>query len=142
MMSAWGVFLKLDLGMNWLEIVGAVGGAAGIVALIKAGIDIYNARPNRDKLEVDVLNAVIDRLDKELERKAQEFNAYKQQVNERVSEVKQEVLAERRENANFRMAIYQAYRCKFPQTPSDCPVIAAFEASETCEGCRINKEQA
>lgn len=110
------------------------------MALIKAGIDVYNARPNRDKLEVDVLNAVIERLDKELERKGQEFNAYKQQVNERVAEVKQEILAERTENANFRKAIYQAYRCKFPQTPSDCPVIAAFEASERCEGCTAHKE--
>lgn len=127
--------------MNWTEIIGLVGGGAGIVALIKAGIDIYNARPNRDKLEVDVLNAVIERLDKELERKAQEFNAYKQQVNERVAEVKQEVLAERRENANFRMAIYQAYRCKLPQTPSECPVIAAFEANEKCDGCTIHKEE-
>lgn len=126
--------------MNWIEIIGLIGGGAGIVALIKAGIDVYNARPNRDKLEVDVLNAVIDRLDKELERKAQEFNAYKQQVNERVSEVKLEVLAERRENANFRMAIYQAYRCKFPDTPSECPVIAAFESGGKCEGCTIHNE--
>lgn len=126
--------------MNWTEIIGLIGGGAGIVALIKAGIDVYNARPNRDKLEVDVLNAVIERLDMELERKGQEFNAYKQQVNERVAEVKQEILAERTENANFRKAIYQAYRCKFPQTPSDCPVIAAFEASERCEGCTAHKE--
>ena len=126
--------------MNWLEIVGAIGGTAGIVALIKAGIDIYNARPNRDKLELDVLNSVIERLDKELARKEEEFSRYKQDVSDRVTEVKQEVLAERRENANFRMAIYQAYRCKLPQTPSDCPVIAAFEAGEKCEKCVIHKE--
>ena len=110
------------------------------MALIKAGIDIYNARPNRDKLELDVLNSVIERLDKELARKDSEFSSYKQDVSKRVEEVKQEVMAERRENANFRMAIYQAYRCKLPQTPSDCPVIAAFEAGEKCEGCTIHKE--
>ena len=121
--------------MSWLEIIGAIGGAAGIVALIKAGIDIYNARPNRDKLELDVLNSVIERLDKELARKDAEFSHYKDDVSKRVAEVKEEVMAERRENANFRMAIYQAYRCKFPQTPSDCPVIAAFEAVDKCEGC-------
>lgn len=126
--------------MNWTEILGLIGGGAGIVALIKVGIDVYNARPNRDKLEVDVLNAVIERLNKELELKAKEFDDYKRQVNERVSEVKQEVLAERKENANFRMAIYQAYRCKLPQTPNECPVIAAFESSERCEGCTIHKE--
>ena len=126
--------------MNWTEILGLIGGGAGIVALIKAGIDIYNARPNRDKLELDVLNSVIERLDKELARKEEEFSRYKQDVSNRVAEVKQEVLAERRENANFRMAIYQAYRCKLPQTPSDCPVIAAFEAGEKCEGCTIHKE--
>lgn len=126
--------------MNWTEILGLIGGGAGIVALIKAGIDIYNARPNRDKLELDVLNSVIERLDKELARKEEEFSRYKQDVSNRVAEVKQEVLAERRENANFRMAIYQAYRCKLPQTPSDCPVIAAFEAGEKCEGCNVHKE--
>lgn len=110
------------------------------MALIKAGIDIYNARPNRDKLELDVLNSVIERLDKELARKDAEFSSYKQDVSNRVAEVKQEVMAERKENANFRMAIYQAYRCKFPQTPSDCPVIAAFEAGDKCEGCEHQKE--
>lgn len=110
------------------------------MALIKAGIDIYNARPNRDKLELDVLNSVIERLDKELARKDAEFSSYKKDVSERVTEVKEEVMAERRENANFRMAIYQAYRCKFPQTPSDCPVIAAFEAGERCEGCTMKED--
>lgn len=119
-----------------------IGGGAGIVALIKAGIDIYNARPNRDKLELDVLNSVIERLDKELARKDAEFSSYKKDVSDRVQEVKQEVMEERRENANFRMAIYQAYRCKFPQTPSDCPVIAAFEANNQCEGCAMTKEEA
>lgn len=117
-----------------------LGGGAGLVALIKAGIDIFNAKPNRDKLEVDVLNAVIERLDKELERKDAEMKKYKQDVNDRVLEVKKEVLAERQENANFRMAIYQAYRCKFPQTPSDCPVIAAFE-SVKCDGCEHHKKE-
>ena len=126
--------------MNWTEILGLIGGGAGIVALIKAGIDIYNARPNRDKLELDVLNSVIERLDKELARKDSEFSNYKQDVSKRVEEVKREVMAERRENANFRMAIYQAYRCRLPQTPSECPVIAAFEAGERCEGCTIHKE--
>ena len=128
--------------MNWTEILGLIGGGAGIVALIKAGIDIYNARPNRDKLELDVLNSVIERLDKELARKDAEFLSYKKDVSERVQEVKHEVMEERKENANFRMAIYQAYRCKFPQTPSDCPVIAAFEASNQCEGCVMTKEEA
>lgn len=126
--------------MNWTEILGLIGGGAGIVALIKAGIDIYNARPNRDKLELDVLNSVIERLDKELARKDAEFSSYKHDVSERVAEVKAEVMRERRENANFRMAIYQAYRCKFPQTPSDCPVIAAFEAGERCEGCVMKED--
>ena len=128
--------------MNWTDILGLIGGGAGIVALIKAGIDIYNARPNRDKLELDVLNSVIERLDKELARKDAEFTNYKRDVSDRVAEVKEEVMAERRENANFRMAIYQAYRCKLPQTPSECPVIAAFEAGERCEGCMAHKEEA
>ena len=119
--------------MEWLS---WIGGGAGIVALIKVGIDVFNAKPNRDKLEVDVLNAVIERLDKELERKSEEFTKYKQDVNERVADVKREVMAERLENANFRKAIYQAYRCKLYETPSECPVISAFESCGNCEDCK------
>lgn len=123
--------------MEWLS---WIGGGAGIVALIKVGIDVFNAKPNRDKLEVDVLNAVIERLDKELERKGEEFAKYKQDVNERVAEVKQEVMAERMENANFRKAIYQAYRCKLYETPSECPVISAFESCGNCEDCKVSTD--
>lgn len=124
--------------MNWTEILGLIGGGAGLVALIKAGIDIYNARPNRDKLELDVLNSVIERLDKELARKEEDFSRYKQDVSNRVAEVKQEVMAERKENANFRIAIYQAYRCKYPENIHDCPVIAALEVDKdnTCGSCQ------
>lgn len=124
--------------MEWLS---WIGGGAGIVALIKAGIDVFYAKPNRDKLEVDVLNAVIERLDTELERKSEEFTQYKQDVNNRVAEVKREVMEERRENANFRMAIYQAYRCKLYETPSECPVISAFESCGNCEECKTKADK-
>ena len=52
--------------MEWYNIltivIGAFGGITGIISL-------YNAKPNRTKIEVDVLNKVIDRLDAELANK-------------------------------------------------------------------------
>lgn len=118
--------------MEWYNILtivlGAFGGVSGFIA-------IYNARVNRTKIEVDVLNSVITRLDTELLNKNAEFDAYKQSVNTRVEEVKKEVLEERRENARFRMAIYQAYRCRLPVKIEDCPVIKAFQENDICEEC-------
>lgn len=117
--------------MEWYNIivliVGAFGGISGIISL-------YNAKPNRTKIEVEVLNKVIERLDTELKNKADEFESYKKSVNKRVDEVKTDVLKEREENARFRIAIYQAYRCRLPAKLGDCPVIAALQA-DACEGC-------
>ena len=97
--------------MEWYNIivliVGAFGGITGIISL-------YNAKPNRTKIEVEVLNKVIERLDTDLKNKADEFESYKKSVNKRVDEVKTDVLKEREENARFRIAIYQAYRCRLP----------------------------
>lgn len=121
--------------MEWYNIltivIGAFGGITGIISL-------YNAKPNRTKIEVDVLNKVIDRLDAELANKEKAFQAYKEEVYTRVAEVKREVAADRAENAKFRMAFYQAYRCKFPENIHDCPVIAALEVDEdnTCGSCQ------
>lgn len=120
-------------GMEWYEIivliVGAFGGITGVITL-------YNAKPNRTKIEVEVLNKVIERLDTELKNKADEFEDYKKAVNKRVDEVKKDVLKEREENARFRIAIYQAYRCRLPAKLDDCPVIAALQA-DSCDDCAV-----
>lgn len=119
--------------MEWYNIivliVGAFGGITGVVTL-------YNAKPNRTKIEVEVLGKVIDRLDVELKNKSKEFEDYKSSVNKRVDEVKKDVLKEREENARFRIAIYQAYRCRLPAKLDDCPVIAALQA-DSCDDCAV-----
>lgn len=119
--------------MEWYNIivliVGAFGGISGIISL-------YNAKPNRTKIEVEVLNKVIERLDTELKNKADEFEDYKKSVNKDVDEVKKDVLKEREENAGFRIAIYQAYRCLLPAKLDDCPVIAALRV-DSCDDCAV-----
>lgn len=44
--------------MSWLEILGAIGGSAGIVALIKVGIDLYNAKSNKTKVDVSNMQKI------------------------------------------------------------------------------------
>lgn len=127
--------------MEWYNILVLIlsgfGGISGVISL-------YNAKPNRTKIEVEVLNKVIERLDTELANKEKAFERYQEEVNVRVAEVKKEVLADRAENAKFRIAIYQAYRCRYPENiHTDCPVIVALEdeAPDTCITCQNSKEE-
>ena len=53
-----GSILNFNLRNGWLEILGAIGGSAGIVALIKVGIDLYNAKSNKTKVDVSNMQKI------------------------------------------------------------------------------------
>lgn len=128
--------------MNWLNIIGAIGGSAGIVALIKAGIDIFNARSNRNTVDISnmekMLKDSMERYDK-LEQKFDEFQTKSHEYVEglRTRIVGIEIKSQRQEERinNMEKVINLAWRCKFPENVQDCPVIKEYEKRHLCEGC-------
>ena len=128
--------------MNWTEILGLIGGGAGIVALIKAGIDIYNAKSNRNTVDIGnmekMLNEAMGRYEK-LEQKFDEFqdksHMYVEGLRNRI--VKLEDLDRSKEHRiqTLERSVTQAYRCKDPETIMDCPVIKDYENRHHCAEC-------
>lgn len=128
--------------MNWLNIIGAIGGSAGIVALIKAGIDIFNARSNRNTVDISnmekMLKDSMERYDK-LEQKFDEFqtksHGYVEGLRSRIVGI--EIKSQKQEERinNMEKVINLAWRCKFPENVQDCPVIKEYEKRHLCEGC-------
>jgi chromosome segregation ATPase len=128
--------------MSWLEIVGAIGGSAGIVALIKVGIDVYNAKSNRTKVDLgnmeQMLKDSMERYDK-LETKFDEFqkksHEYVEGLRGRIVMI--EVKSQKQEERinNMEKVINLAWRCKYPDNVSDCPVIKEYEKRHLCENC-------
>lgn len=131
--------------MEWYEIVallvGAFGGTAGLVGLYKAkaektGIDIGNMQ--------EMLNEAHKMFDSACEEKEaiqKEFSDYKAENMKYVGEFKErftkvEKRLDKAEDTIFDLtgAVYQGYRCKYPEKTEDCPVIKEYEKKH-CQKC-------
>lgn len=116
--------------MNWAEIitmiVGAFGGISGAVTL-------YNAKSNRQTIDISNLHSLIEEERKERQNLSNEYQAYKAEVHDKVEEVKKDFEEMRQENQRMLRAIYQAYRCRFPEETGDCPVIKMFQNCQECK---------
>lgn len=134
--------------MEWYNILvlilGAVGGVGGLVGLYKAkaektGIDITNM-----KEMLEEAHKMYDEMKEEKELINKEFHDYKEENMKYIGEFKDRFAqVERRldktENIVLQLkgAVYQGYRCKYPQNIEDCPVIKEYEKTQCdkCEKC-------
>lgn len=121
--------------MNWADIVvmvvGAFGGVTGLVSL-------YNAKSNKDTIDIKNFHLLIEEERTERQNLAQEYREYKEEVNKKVDEVRHRFEKVESDNRKMLGAIYQAYRCRFPETTDDCPVIRMFNE---CHSCKHNSKE-
>lgn len=109
-------------------VLGLIGGTGGIIS-------IYHAKSKKDTIDIQNFHALIEEERKERTILAEEHRAYKEEVNAKVAQVKQDFEKLREENQMMLRAIYQAYRCRFPEDIGDCPVISMFN-SKQCANCK------
>lgn len=128
--------------MNWLEIIGAIGGSAGVVALIKVGIDVFNARSNKTKVDVGNMQEMLDEAHKMYDEATKRYNSlvekfdlYKEEA-EKKEEKRDNMIGDVIKKVNkLERTVTQAYRCKYPENIYDCPVVKSYEAKHLCEDC-------
>jgi esterase/lipase len=131
--------------MEWYNILaivlGAFGGVGGFVAL-------YKAKPERTSIEVQNMKEMLgeahkmfDKMKEEKEAEHEEFEEYKKNNMEYVSEFKERFkkVEDRLDKAEqfvftLKSAIYRGYRCPYPPNIEDCPIIKAYKG-EGCEDC-------
>lgn len=119
--------------MEWYNvlvlIVGAFGGVGGFIS-------IYNAKSNKDSIDIKNFHSLLE--EERIERKnlANEYHEYKNVVERKVETVKVEFEKLRQDNQKMLKSIYQAYRCRLPEKMHDCPVIAAFNNDCVCDVCK------
>ena len=98
-------------------------------------ITLYHAKSKKDTIDLQNFQALIDEERKERTILAEEHRAYKEEVNKKIVQVKQEFAELKKENQMMLQAIYQAYRCRFPEDVEDCPVITMF-SKKHCSQCQ------
>lgn len=135
--------------MDWLNIIGAIGGSAGIVALIKAGIDVFNAKSKRTTVDITNMETMLkDSMEREDKLEAK-FDRFQEESHKYVVELRQQIVSckdmmaklEDRLN-NFEKVVNTAWRCNFPPSIEDCPVIREYERRHLCVGCEHHGKEA
>ena len=140
--------------MSWLEVLGAIGGSAGIVALIKVGIDLYNAKSNKTKVDVGNMQEMLEESHKMFNEAIKRYEAAEKRVEENrlqfknyVDDLRTEVNilkeADRDKESrinNLEKVVNVAWRCKYPENVKDCPVVQEFEKRQMCNGCEHHTE--
>ena len=128
--------------MNWLDIIGPLGGAAGIVAFIKAGIDVYMAKSGKTKVDVanmqDMLteaHKMYDAVTARYIKLEKAFDDYKVEVEKREEKRDKEIGEVSRTVNKLERTVTQAYRCRYPENIQDCPVVKSYEEKLLCEDC-------
>ena len=140
--------------MSWLEVLGAVGGSAGVVALIKIGLDVYNAKSNKTKVDVSNMQEMLEESHKMFNEAIKRYEAAEKRVEENrlqfknyVDDLRSEVNllkeADRDKESrinNLEKVVNVAWRCKYPENVKDCPVVQEFEKRQMCNGCEHHIE--
>lgn len=140
--------------MNWLEIITAIGGSAGIVALVKVGIDVFNAKSNKTTVDIknmqEMLNeahrmfneavAKYDALEKRIDEDRDKSHAYIEGLRNRIAKIEEKSQKQEERINNMEKVINLAWRCKYPENVSDCPVIKEYEKRHLCENCAQNEK--
>ena len=121
--------------MAWYEIVtllvGAFGGISGFIS-------IYNAKSNKDTIDITNLSNMLDEARKARDIMKQEHAEMKKDMQEHLDSLKEELLnIEERERKHL-ASIYRAYRCPLYDRQDQCPVLNTFDDNE-CETCSDKK---
>lgn len=137
--------------MEWYEIVisavATLGGVGGFIS-------IYKAKPEKTSIEVqnmkemlDASHKMYDEMKAEKEEEQKDFKAYKDENMKYVSEFKERFrkLEDRLDKAEsfvftLKSAIYRGYRCPYPPSVEDCPIIKAYKG-EVCEECMESQDR-
>lgn len=130
--------------MEWykilIEVVLGLGGLAGIGAFVKIFLFVKQEKKSKEienkGSEIENLHKIIGDYRDELEWFKKDFKEYKADVDKRITFFKGQY-----EHLELRIdilnqAISEAYRCSYPATLDDCPVIKSLKQSKKCEECR------
>lgn len=123
--------------MEWYEILVTVLGAIG--TFLGGGwlMNIYNAKPKKNSIEIDNMKKVIDELQDVIKQSSESSKTYREEMNKEVAELKKEV-----RDLSLRVdikheAIYSSSRCNLIKSTDECVVMQTFK--KKCEEYGINK---
>ena len=133
--------------MTGLEIIGVIGGSAGIVSLIKAGIDVYNAKGNKTKVDISNMETMLkdamarnEKLEEKFDKFQKESHTYVESLRGKILTLEDRIDKQEARINDFEKVVNSAWRCDFPPSLEECPVFQEYQKRRMCESCEHHKE--
>lgn len=140
--------------MTWIDIIGAIGGSAGIVALIKVGIDVFFAKSNKTTVDIKNMQEMLNEshklftevvnkyksLEQKIETDRESSHKYIESLRQRIEEAEKSCRTLDHRINKLEKVVNVAWRCKYPTDIGDCPVIQKYEKLHLCETCEHKEE--
>lgn len=128
--------------MNWTEILGLIGGGAGIVALIKAGIDVFNARSNRNTVDLGNMQTMLNDALARCKTLEEQRDSDRKEMHDYLTELRSTISALTNRVNNMEKVVNVAWRCDYAPKVEDCPVVQEYEKRKLCEQCEHGVKEA
>lgn len=128
------------MDLSWIDIV--IPAVCSLIGALFGGGAIYWKENKKGKQienegkKVENQHNVVQDYQSLLNWLKEQMKEYKNEVDKKVAEVKVEVAGMRSEISELKRINSEAYRCIYPPTIEDCPVIKAMKQSKKCEECR------
>lgn len=120
----------------WFEIfiavLGSVGGTAGIVGL-------YKAKSEKTSIDVKNMQTMLDEAHKMYEGARKREEEIEKDFELRFAKMEKRISSAEDEIFSLKSAVFQGYRCKYPQNIEDCPVLKEYE-TKCCDDCVKNRQ--
>lgn len=117
-----------------LDAILAIGGVGGFIS-------IYHAKSNKQTIDIGNFKTMLDEAQdmyvdarKETKELRTEFSEYKRENANYITEFKSRFQRVESRMDKAEKSIMQAYKCPFPKTASECPVLREYDRGE-CDGC-------
>ena len=112
--------------MEWYNLlIGFLGGGA-----VSGIITLYNARSNKDTIDISNFQKLLDEERKEREILKQEFKNYKEGVDERITQFKIRFDKLEHKYDILKDAVNLGYKCRWIKKIEQCPILSELNKED------------
>lgn len=123
--------------MQWYEIGGYILGAVGTFLSGAWVLNLYHAKPKKNSIEIENMKVAMGELQKVINQLMTTNDAYREETNKTIKELKEEVSEMKIRLDIKHEAIYASERCDKIEDTNECIVMKTFK--ERCKDCLNNK---
>lgn len=118
--------------MEWIS---WIGGGAGIVALIKVGIDVFNAKSNRNTVDLGNMQTMLNDAIARCKALEEQRDTDRKEMHDYLTELRTTITGLTSRVNNMEKVVNVAWRCDYAPKVEDCPVVQEYEKRKLCEKC-------